>query len=538
MRNKAQLSNTLLVSLALAACGGPDDAIGVAQDDLLGKHEGQAECSPFTEGLIDQSSRMARIVMNSNAFAQCVSQRMNANYEGCGQDPFPTSSRATQIALAWQALWKDNHVGYHCPYTVNDGSSAAAYYQGWGEQETKYIELVDDWSESFPDWSWYSGVQPLDWRASDIVHEFMHTHDYKHPDSGCPAGYSGGTDSVPYIYGKCVYDVIDASYNACSGFDAQDTDELRLVSSWPATSACTVVSDLEHRFALRTYNGRFVRPVSAGGAGVDAVGYGHGSWETVFFIDINRGRLMSGDLVYIKTSEGHFLRASGGGVDALNASPLSSSAFTVIKVGGGEIDAGSQIQLRAYDSRYVVAEGGGGGAVNANRTSASIWETFTVEAPRRDHVIRLRAESTGRFLEVGADGKGYVNAPQSDDEDQAFWILDHNRGELRDGDLISLETLRSGHFLSTCTSGTGHVQMNADYTSACSKYTIVKLGGSPGSGIAHGDPIALRASNADYLTGIPYYPGFSYQLWNYSTGIGPWQRFIVDMVQGNRWKVR
>lgn len=51
------------------------------------------------------------------------------------------------------------------------------------------------------------------------------------------------------------------------------------------------------------------------------------------------------------------------------------------------------------------------------------------------------------------------------------------------------------------------------------------------------DPIALRSSNGRYLTGIPM-ASYDFGLWNYSTWVGAWQRFTVEMVPGERWTDR
>jgi len=505
-------------------------------DEPRAHQEGANECSPYTEALVNRSHKLMRIVTNSDAFEQCVAERMALDYDDCGgQDPYSGSPRDLQILQAWNTLWTPNHTRYECPYAVDDGTSARAAYQGRGEHETKVIELNDDWAEWFPDWTWYNDLHPLDWRAAGLLHEFMHTHDYKHPNSGCPADYAGG---VPYIYGGCVYDILNASADICGDFDTLETDELELISSWPPNWSCEPVSDLDHRFALQTHNGRFVSAIDGGGGAVDAHGMGQGEWETLFFVDINRGRLMSGDAVYIKTMDGSYFQANGGGLNG-NASDTNSTRtrFRVYKDGGGEVGPDSTVRIRAYDNRWVVAENGGGGAVNANRNHAQSWERFVVRSPRRDHVVRLYAGAAGGYMERDTDGGMRVDDEWSDDADQAFWLLDQNGGELNDGDSISLESLRSSKFVSTCQNGTGQALGTAAYTSECSSFAIEKLGGSPGVRIQHDDPIALRSSNGRYLTGIPY-SSYDFGLWNYSSYVGSWQRFFLIMAQGERWTDR
>ena len=534
----------LLLSSLFAGCGGElDNSDRYSNEDhihnaLIANTDSESQCSPYTEALIDRATFLNRTVMNSTAFDQCIQQRMAADYVPCG-DPFMGSgySDSTRRAKAKEALSAANHMEYSCSYSTAAHMAASAHYQGWGSRDTHYVDLADDWAEWFGDWSWYSDIQPLDWRASNVIHEYMHTHDYAHlPDAECPAGYHGGTNSAPYIYGGCVYDIIDESYTRCSMFSA-GSEELSLVDSWPPTNNCEVVPDLLHRVAFRSYSGNYLRAVNGGGSILDAAALGHGPWETFYLIDLDGDRLMSGDYVHIKSTRGEFLRASGGGAHANLTDPDTTTRgrFIITVVGGGEVRRGSEVRLRAYDGRYVVAESGGGGAVNANRWSAREWETFTIESPRRARVVRLRADSTNQYVQV-QDSKMYVNAPLNGDEDAAFWLLDHNGGALEDGDEVSLETLRSNHFISTCQGGNGHVRGNANFMSTCSHYEIEKLDGG-GIEIEDGDAIALRSAQNRYLTGVPYYPGFSYQLWNYSTWIGPWQRFTLELAQNSRWDI-
>jgi hypothetical protein len=283
-----------------------------------------------------------------------------------------------------------------------------------------------------------------------------------------------------------------------------------------------------------------VRAVNGGNGVLDAFALGHGRWETLFFVDLNGGRLMSGDYVHVKTLDGTFLRSESLGIDARMVDPDTSTTarFQIAVAGGGEVVAGARISLRTSSNRYVVAENGGGGAMKANRTSVGPWETFTVEQPRREHVVRLRADSTGRFAQVKSDGSMWVDANRSDAENQAYWLLDHDGGELENGDVVSLETLRTGRLVSTCANGTGQLRGVDDYNSACARFTIVKQGGSAGAAIRHDDGLTLRASNGYYLTGVGDYPGITNQLRNYSTSIGPWQKFRIDMAQRDRWVVR
>ena len=86
--------------------------------------------------------------------------------------------------------------------------------------------------------------------------------------------------------------------------------------------------------------------------------------------------------MYLRTSDGFYLRAEGGGgssvdVTATGAGPWE--AFRFVRVDGNWgtwISSGDSVALQARSNHYLVAEDGGGSTVNANRTAVGTWETF------------------------------------------------------------------------------------------------------------------------------------------------------------------
>ncbi len=135
---------------------------------------------------------------------------------------------------------------------------------------------------------------------------------------------------------------------------------------------------------LKAHNGQYMVAEEGGGGEVKADRDAAGEWETFTLIDLNGGRLVDGDRVHLRTSDGtHYLVAEDGGGREVKADRTEAGAwetFTIVKAGGsGEIMDGDAIALKADNGNYVVAEEGGGQEVNANREAIGEWETFSLE---------------------------------------------------------------------------------------------------------------------------------------------------------------
>jgi hypothetical protein len=137
---------------------------------------------------------------------------------------------------------------------------------------------------------------------------------------------------------------------------------------------------------LRTaIGGQFVTAEHGGGGDVHASGPAASTWETFTLIDLNGGSLQDGDLVHLKTLDGHFVCAEGGGgpgsvVNATRTKALDWETFRVVKLyGTGAVNDGDQIDLQTkVAGTYVSALNGGGGGVVSDRRVASGWEAFFV----------------------------------------------------------------------------------------------------------------------------------------------------------------
>ncbi len=521
-------------------------------------------CSAFTAAQVERSLSIARAVMTSNAYAQCANRRLTANYRAClGQDPSADLPLDQQIAKIFQALNNHNNAKYTCSYSTASNLAASTAYQPWGGIGEKVTDLADDWMWSFGDW--YTDLyrlpgRPFNWRTSDLIHEFLHAHGYKHPDdnpdgrAACNAqfgSYDGGTNSAPYIMGICADNVLTESADHCDVFGA-GPGAVNVVSSLaefaggrPVT--CQTVYDPRHRAAFRTLSGNYLSAIDGGGGEVDAHAIGQGPWETVSVIPSRSAgaTLRSGTYVRIKAEMGYFFGVREGKLVAESTQNFDEAPeFQITKVGaaaGTAIQRGDRVNLRQPGGSYVTAEYGGGGTVSVNRgpaAAAAEWETFIYEEPRRANVVRLIASSTGHRLYVL--GNAYILAdgrdsflPDDGEERSAFWIVDHNGGALMSGDTVSIETLRTSKFVTRCVPDSDRAGATADTMQQCSKFVIGKVGGS--GSIGRGDTVTFRTTEGEYLTSVPIEAGL---LTHYTHTPGVWERFVIQPAQENRWPIQ
>jgi chitinase len=151
-------------------------------------------------------------------------------------------------------------------------------------------------------------------------------------------------------------------------------------------AVASLVGATTRTLTLKTaIGGQFVSAEHGGGGDVLANGPVASTWETFTLIDLNGGSLQDGDLVNLKTLDGHFVCAEGGGgpgsvVNATRTKALDWETFRVTKLyGTGAVNDGDQIDLQTkVAGTYVSALNGGGGGVVSDRRVASGWEAFFV----------------------------------------------------------------------------------------------------------------------------------------------------------------
>ncbi len=127
--------------------------------------------------------------------------------------------------------------------------------------------------------------------------------------------------------------------------------------------------------------GKYIVAEDNGGNEVNADREDCGSFERFQLInnDSDPEIIKNGDIVSIKTGNGHYFRASSAG--ALNADRTvigSHETFTLINHtdSSGHIEDGDLISLKSYHNKYVAAEYWG--AANADRTAIGSYEKFIV----------------------------------------------------------------------------------------------------------------------------------------------------------------
>jgi beta-glucanase (GH16 family) len=129
---------------------------------------------------------------------------------------------------------------------------------------------------------------------------------------------------------------------------------------------------------------------------------------------------------------------------------------------------GSAVTLQAdVKGQYLCAENGGGGAVNANRPQPRAWETFgLIDRDGGDLVsgdLVLLQSATGRYLMAVNGGGGELNATSENQLDwETFRIIKRSgTGTIANGDVVGLQTLVSGRWVSAQDGGGGGVNASA-----------------------------------------------------------------------------
>jgi hypothetical protein len=433
-----------------------------------------------------------------------------------------------------------------------------------------------------PAYPWNAG-------ADTILHEFSHSHGYEHPedpgvqegcadDAGLASYFQCGEPSMPYIISQCAAAAVDAVFASeesiwdCGpdmvklpfGYDPTANailDPTTLAAAYSSGTVC--VRSNRHRVFFRTGTGHYFQAYNRGGSGFSAASVGPGDWEALTVIDHNGGTLVSGDEISIKTPNYPFVRVSPTGGGLVRADALSDAGtetrFIISKVSGsGAILPGAQITLRSVSrGTFVTAVNNGGGSLVSDAAVASTWERFVFERPRRAHLINLR---TTEFSGAAATANAFdptVTASAADAVlstrletgvgqpaaiDEAWWVYDHNGGQLLSGDTVSFERAASGPvlFLSTCTSGTsGNVRGDGWYAGNCARFVITREAGY--GAINRNDRITLRSvSNNRFLTWVPNSfpdPALRRRVRHDAVAAGAWERFRFMPVQGAAFTV-
>lgn len=606
-----------LVLASASACEGvetapPEDTreeaaeeVSATEQPLDGRIRYQTGCRPFTAALIERSTQYARIVTSSPAFEQCVRATMAERYMNCA-DPNKTVSPGVQADRVIETLKNmDNHLTFAC----NDGpATASGSPQGYQTRNEHGIIVESAFNKEYGWWNTYGtdpgaadDYEPWNDYAGIIVHEYLHTHDYRHMDWSCigqcanptcawtstcggtgvpPPGvtsigtagqaqqefcawqnqgnddeayYRDGEPSLPYIVDNCAHDLVVQSHAACGKASApgacSDWSALRLLSSWsgvafdeqPAGAACGCYDDPRKVVALRTDVGQAVTAINGGGD-VTSTNWSTatGAWQWFYLIDQSAGALNSGDAIQLKTHGGQWILGN-------YTSSAENQLFHIITraSGSGPIGHNTAVKLSNFwhnpatstnEWRYAFASPT---VLTHTPTQSAPQNTLVLERPRRDTLVHLRGNS-GYYLRVNATGGPMmawtdllsnlvIAGTHQQQGEAAFWLIDHNGGDLVSGDSISLEAYYNDvyAYLSVSGVGTGQVRTTPGI-SPSSKFIVTKDGGS--GVIGHNDTITLKSWTNNLLTAA--LPTAGGQLTNSGspTAVTNAQRFVLRHV--------
>jgi hypothetical protein len=561
----------------------PPEETGAARDELFGRdvwaEVGKYPVAPFAAAMMHRNGFFARTMAVAPAFERCVAATMNAQYMNC-VDPDPGLPRSVQISNAWTRV-RNSHAHNEYDYDPNGTGFSAAVLPGSESSAfgTQHVRLGFSFNPEDSLWDGLTGPEPWHWFASLPIHEFMHNLGYHHVDNypngeevrrdcveanGRPSYYAQGEPSAVRIYDLCGEALVLQSFDICGDLRVGcGVGRLRLLSTWtgvfsdaqPPSATCECVRDPRHMIALRSNaTGSMVTALNRGGgalrtdAGVDI---GPKQWLSV--MDSNGGASWSGtDPVSMKSWSGPLVRRNAAGLfDAASPVPFYLQLAPSIP---GTIEDGDVVRLQA--GSWFAREIDGSLA----SASASLATSFTVVEPRRDHLVYLKTihrADDGAELYVSYDDSGLLfdattSATLSEDSmlgaaggayakaAAAFWIVDWNGKTLRDGDVVSLESLHRSAYVSVATGDHLGQARLATAAGPYERFVINIADGSTGDvtytndGNASNDHhrVTFRTAINRFLTAMPPDElGYEFQIRSHGTTEGWWQQFGIIFVQ-------
>ena len=506
-------------------------------------------CTPFAALHWHRGAFYARTVGASNAFLQCLQNSM--------QDAYTPAEIAAVLKMYADF---NNHVVARCD--PNDLGLSVSPLGTYGSYDEKVINVgigggmaaglpvaPGGYHEAEPDWTDYSAAgnefMPWVWRATDLLHEFAHAQGY--PDG-----------ALIDIIDSCGAGVVTQSHRQCAmkatGNPACTRDQLYLLESWTGTnstvqssSTCKCTTDPLRLVSFRrTQSGTRLSAIDGGGREIRTNETTQlGPWQTFFVINNRRGALdptntdradwFHMDAVQIKTFDGSWLSSI---FDATADSPVT------LQVGRPAVRRimrnGDIVHLMSTDAngrrRFASDDGF---KLSWTNLIPGPNEEFYVDIYRRDMMVYLRTAHGGRFIEARADHRLYNDVTGLDvytsdsvarKQRAAFWLIDWNGGDLRDGDTVSFEEFQNErwHYWSTYGIGSGQL-FTRHSVGADERFTIVKMDVTTGTVIGHDDRIALRASSGRFVTAWPAAGGFA--IVNVGRAPGAWEQFTLRTVQ-------
>lgn len=259
----------LAITILLTACAiDSEPATSETSGELLGDVGYAADCTTSERTFLTETMRFGRIVAASTAFEQCVDQRVRSTYRQCIGDEAYGSPVEVQIARVLAVARSENDVAITCSGATAGNAEASIGEYGHADAEaftfsTWLPNVVSQLgkplcasgeSPAEDDCRFAAYPWPYSQAAGLVWHEAMHTHSYTHgannqADAKVACGYASEPDSawhyqvntMPYLIGDCIADVIDRSGAACS-LTSCGSQRLSLVTDFDGTS-CACVED-------------------------------------------------------------------------------------------------------------------------------------------------------------------------------------------------------------------------------------------------------------------------------------------------------
>lgn len=257
-----------------------------------------------------------------------------------------------------------------------------------------------------------------------------------------------------------------------------------------------------------------------------------GAWQRFFVMDRTTSTPLlasNWNTVWIRPYDDYFV-TSNYGADGISP----ATVYLWLDGGYSNSDPTANVALWTSSAGYLDPNS----ASTLATTSSMPSDRFVMREPRRDHLVYLKS-AHGLYVNIPSGSNMLYNQLASLDstvdnttrQSAAFWIVDHNGGELEYGDLISIEGIMAQHdrFWSTYANGDGQLNTLNAYGLDYETFTVVSPTGQTGP-VGHADTIALRSYQGTYVTAMPP-TYFSSQLRNYGTYIGSWQEFEVRFVE-------
>jgi hypothetical protein len=239
------------------APGEEGPALSRSTQDLMGNIAYGTDCSSGHQGFLNDVMRYGRVAAASNAFEQCVDRRVRERYRKCNGDPFYADSIDTHIN---QVLWvarSSNPVRMNCTGGGGNASTNLGTYdhnndeQFWwgGWMNSVYTQL--SWpvcnGSNGPNCRFAAAPWPYSQAAGISWHEVMHTHGYTHgandqANAKVACGYGSDTswhfqvNTMPYIIGECLGEIIDLSGQRCGNVDSCGPNALRIINGYDSTT--------------------------------------------------------------------------------------------------------------------------------------------------------------------------------------------------------------------------------------------------------------------------------------------------------------